>query len=201
LTNGEIDEALLEAEDFEDLVEEVDREEVVEGGLLTGNVVVDLDADKGILTKIWEWMTSFTISGNVVLESELEGGVDIIETVNSTIIDIDEVVNVSEVNEVAVEFYTQAPAAFESNLSNGKRVVISAPSELNYTEILAYALIEDPIKMNDSRLRVYWYEEVEDNDTVTVKDKVEIAFVSYDFDSDGFVDYIEWVVPHLQPNI
>ena len=29
----------------------------------------------------------------------------------------------------------------------------------------------------------------------------EVEFVSYDFDDDGFVDYVEWVVPHLSSQV
>ena len=31
--------------------------------------------------------------------------------------------------------------------------------------------------------------------------KVEVSYVGYDFEDDGVMDYIEWVVPHLSAQV
>ncbi|MDH3324246.1 MAG: hypothetical protein OEL89_01255, partial [Candidatus Peregrinibacteria bacterium] len=206
LTNGEIDEALTQADEYENTVDDADREDVVSGGLLTGNVALDISKGKGWLTRFWNWITSFGITGNVILEEEIVG--DIVETKDKKIVKLDKVVNESGAKKVAVEYYTESPVAREKNLSNGKRVVVSAPSELNYTEILAYALIEGDVKMGDPSLKVYWY--IDEEKGVSAKDllesgssspRISVDYESFDFDNDGFVDYVEWVVPHLSAQV
>ena len=135
LTNGEIEEALGDIDEFETIVDEADREELSEGVLLTGNVALDIREGEGLLTRFWNWMTGFTISGNVVLEEDIVG--DIVAGDNSTVVNVSEVVANTNASSVAVEYYTEAPVADVVELSNGKRIVVSADSALNYTEILA----------------------------------------------------------------
>jgi parallel beta-helix repeat protein len=206
LTDGEVGVALGEVEKYSDVVEDADREDLSEGGILTGRVVLDIKKGSGWLTRFLDWLTGFTISGKVVLEEDLLDQIADLE--NETIIELGEVIDSSGAEEIAVEYYTEAPVANETNLANGKRVVVSAPSELNYSEVLAYTLIEENILMGDPRLRVYWYEDFEDEEDLNAKvvellefgplsSGKESSYVSYDFDEDGYVDYIEWIVPHL----
>jgi len=217
LTNDEIGEAEDAAGDYEDVVSGSDREDLSGGSIISGNVVADLKEGEGILTRVWNYLTSFSISGNVVLEEEL--GEKIVEGENSTVVELDDVVDLTGVVEVAVEYSTEAPVANESELVNGKRVVVSADSDLGYTEILAYALVEEDVAMDDSHLKLYWFEEGENlaSDCTDLMDLIEetncklvngsdgvrksVDFVSYDFDGDGFVDYVEWVVPHLSAQV
>ncbi|MCK4650071.1 DUF2341 domain-containing protein, partial [Candidatus Pacearchaeota archaeon] len=215
LTDEEVGKALTEAEDFEEVVEVADREEMSEGVLLTGNVALDIREGEGLLTRIWNWLIGFTITGEVVLEEELIVDEVIVEMDSVMVVEVGEIVEETNASEVAVEYYTEAPVANESELVGGKRIVVSAPSELNYSEILAYTLIEQRVKMNDSRLKLYHFESVdEENLTEDLEGEVaellangssgvrsEVAFVSYDFDADGYVDYIEWVVPHLSAQV
>ncbi|MDH3353283.1 MAG: hypothetical protein OEL87_02445, partial [Nanoarchaeota archaeon] len=240
LTNGEITEALKKIKEYDNTVRKANRKDIVNGVLLTGNVALDIREGKGLLTRFWNWITSFRITGNVVLEEDIIESV--VETNDSVVVNVSDIINISEVSSVAVEYYTEAPVANETDWKNGKRVVVSAPSDLNYTEILSYTLIEGKIAMNDSRLRLYWYEdkeadvsfgngsllssdnassqgkrlsrggnisEDEDLDYV-VEDllengsslsKVQVSYVPYDFDGDGYMDYAEWVVPHLSAQL
>ena len=159
LTGQEVSEAIGDIDEFEDVVNEADREDMSEGGLITGNVALDIREGDGLLIRLWNWLASFTVTGNVILEDELEE--EITETENATFVEISDIV--SNETEVAVEYYTEAPQANETILENGKRVVVHAPDELNYTEILAYTLVDDlNISMNDSRLKLYWYASEED---------------------------------------
>jgi len=267
LTDEEVGEALEEIDEYEDFVDDSDRENIVEGVWLTGNVALDIKSGEGWFTRLWRWLMGFTISGNVILEEEILE--DIAQTENATVIDLSDIVG--NETEVAVEYYTEAPVANETNLTNGKRVVVHAPDELNYTEILSYAMVDDlKLSMNDSRLKLYWYASREDaialgylnesvvveveevvevnesnetnetfdvvltanvsleEDNITVNEtneivqndsfveevllalnnsvdaqgiKIEIEYVGYDFDEDGLIDYIEWVVPHLSAQV
>ncbi len=132
-----------------------------------------------------------------------------------------------------VEYYTPAPEAFEENLTFGKRITISALSELNYTDVIAHTGLDNRVLVKDQfKIKLYWYnydaenesiKNVEDvaeqtlieetsgaiNETETANKslknfisnkspvKQEVTFDAYDLNSDGFIDYVEWVVPHL----
>ncbi|MFH1521418.1 MAG: hypothetical protein ABIF18_00505 [archaeon] len=278
LVDEEVGDAEREIEEYDVLVDEADKEEIV-SGVLTGYVAMDIDSGRGIFTKFWNWILDFRVSGNVVLEEKLELEGEISETAESKIVDVERIVNETNAENVAVEYYTPAPIAVESNFSGGKLVTVSAEDIYNYTDVLAYSLIGEmnvPVE-DSSKLSVYWrasYEDavrygyieedeelgkekkekdsekpeeeetflvdenetsvdanfseedlVEVNDTkkdkkdknktslitgdvvadlidddfVSVPDYVRVAvnFSVHDFDEDGFIDYIEWIVPHL----
>jgi len=134
-----------------------------------------------------------TLSGNAVLEEDIQD--EITELGNSKILDLETVVE--EVEEVAVEYYTEAPQAVEENISNGKQVVITGPDEVHYEDILAFSLIEEGKAGN---LRLYWYNVSYFNNSI-VRTRQEVNYESYDLDGNGLVDYIEWVVPHLSEQV
>ena len=163
LTDEEIDVAEQEIEDYEVLVGEIEKEEIV-SGLLTGNVVKDIYSGKGFFTKLWDWISSFTISGNVVLEEELEADGEIIETEEGKIVDVEKIVKKTDAKKVGVEYYTPAPSVFEKNIPEGKLVTISADDVYNYTDVLAYSLVGGMrIPINNSlKLKVYWRASYED---------------------------------------
>ena len=163
LTDGEIEEAEQEIEDYEGLVGEADKEEIV-SGFLTGDVVKDIDSGKGFLSRLWDWISSFTISGNVVLEDELEADGEIVEAGESKIVDVEKIVKKTGAKEVAVEYYTPAPVVVEQNFSGGKLVTISADDVYNYPDVLAYSLVGGMgIHVNNSvGLKVYWRASYED---------------------------------------
>ena len=188
LTGDEVGEALREVDDYEDVVEESDREDIFDGNVLTGNVALDIDETEGVLVKFWGWLTGFSISGNVILEEEIAS--EITETENATIVDLGEVVNETGASEIAVEYYTEAPLAEEIVLANGKRVVVFGPDDVHYEDILAYTSVDNNVLINGSKkkLRLSWI-----NESVPIS----VDFISYDLDGDGNIDYIEWVVPHL----
>jgi hypothetical protein len=182
-TGGEIEEALRELEEYDDLIENSDRKELVSG--LTGNVVSDLDDHKGILTKAWEWLTGFTITGNVVSEEELEA--DIEEAEDGKIVDLEKVVNETGADEVGVEYYTDGPQAFEEVTGFGKRVVVSGPDEIGYIDILSYAEIPENYAVGEEgAIKIYW-----------VENQSYVNFSAGDLNENGMIDFVEWIVPHL----
>ena len=138
LTNDEVKKAVDEIDEYGEVVEKADRGDISKG-ILTGDVIFDLDKDKGILTKLLNWIKGLTISGNVILEEDIEG--EITENKDSKVVDLTNLV--SSGDEVAIEYYTEPPQANESFIDGGKRIVVHAPDEFNYTQILAFTLIDD----------------------------------------------------------
>ncbi|MFA7707701.1 MAG: hypothetical protein WCX73_02020, partial [Candidatus Pacearchaeota archaeon] len=126
---------------------------------ITGNAVYRISETQGILSRFFKWLLSFTISGKVVYEEDLT---ITNETTNNTkTIDLSEIVQTSD--SMTLEYYTQAPNASETDIANGKRMIISAPDELNYTNILAYTGINASININNpTRIRVIWKASYED---------------------------------------
>jgi len=232
-TGEEVQEALNEIDEYEQVIDETDRQSFITGQV-TGDVSLEIRGSKGIITRFWEWITGLTITGNVIYEEEVEG--DIVETDESKIIDLTDIANQTQENEIGVEYYTDAPVSNEVDISNGKRIIVSASSELGYTEILAYSLLDNSVSMDDiDKMRVYWDEkEVQeiidkpnnsleninnvtdntselseqsniDDEIIASQDvqivKQQVNFTAYDLDGDGFVDYIEWIVPYLSEQV
>ena len=181
-TGDDVNESLEELEGYEDLIEESDREDLVEG-TITGLVSSDIDGSKGFISKLFSWIFSFRTTGNAVYEDQLKE--NITETDESKIVNVEDFTSGDEV--IVVEYYTDAPQAFETNKSFGKEVVVSAADELNYTDILAYTLIDESFGItSSSEIKIRWKEQGE-----------FIQFDSYDLDGNGIIDYVEWIVPHL----
>jgi hypothetical protein len=142
---------------------------------ITGHVVKI--NNNNFLIRFFRWLSG-GVTGKVIYEEEF------------LILDISNVVSEEE---IAIEYYTEAPQASEELIENGKRVVVSGPSDLGYTDILAYTILEEGMRVSfneKAKIRMYWYV---DSGT----EKVEISFDAFDLSDDGFVDYIEWIVPHL----
>jgi parallel beta-helix repeat protein len=158
LTGNEIEEAIDNIDEYEEVVETTDREDMVSGGLLTGNVAYDIKDSYNFLEKTWNWIVSFRITGNVIEEVDLEdANITVEKTENSTVINLTEIIELEEI--VAVEYYTEAPKTIEAENARGKVVVISSPEELNYTDILAYTLIDESYNVtNQSQIQIIWHE-------------------------------------------
>src|SRR3989339_246803 len=156
LTGQEIKDALKEIDDFEETVNNTEKEDLV-SGTITGQVSLDIEMGENIFSRIWKKISKLSITGKVIDEKDIESS--IIETNDNKIVEINEIVNFELLEEVAVGYYTDAPLSVEENLANGKRVTISAPDELNYTDILAYSLVDKQIKLVDAekKIRLYWY--------------------------------------------
>ncbi|MFH2028017.1 MAG: LamG domain-containing protein, partial [Nanoarchaeota archaeon] len=126
---------------------------------------------KGFLTKLFEWLFNVKITTYAVLDTEES---------NVTQVIIDE-----QVSEVEVEYYTEGPTAEEINVSgNVKRVIVS--SDVHYENILTYSYLEP--QQAASAIKLYW---------LVNGSRREFEFESFDTDSNGLVDYIQWVTPSL----
>jgi len=184
------------------IVEETDRKDIAEGKI-TGLVSMEIKKKPGLITRFWFWLRS-SFTGNVISDSETgivynesDAQNFLSESENIKVVDISAVANETQQQEIAVEYTTPAPIANETEISGGKRVVISAGDNLNYTDVLAYTELDNRVSINETgKIRLYWY----NNETGEVV-RQSVDFDAYDLDSDGKADYIEWVVPHLSKQI
>jgi len=155
--NEEVQEALVELDTFKETIKTANRNDFI----------------------------SETIPKKIIQGLELQE--EITETVDSKIIDLEEIFKQTSASEIAVEYYTDGPSAVEEITEKGKKVVVSAPDKLNYTDVLAFAEIPEKLNVGqESGIKIYWKEE----------DKY-INFDAYDLDNNGKLDYVEWIVPHL----
>ncbi|HKL23571.1 MAG TPA: hypothetical protein VJ895_02360, partial [Candidatus Nanoarchaeia archaeon] len=84
-----------------------------------------------------------------------------------------------------IRYETSAPKIQEKIFENKKEVLIY--SKQHYENVTAKTEIDFNLSVNESeKLKVYWKEE-----------KRYLDFEVFDYDSDGFVDSVEWVIPHL----
>ena len=113
------------------------------------------------------------ITGNVI--GTQQENVD-----NSTEIIVEE-----EVEEVEIEYYTEAPVAHETNISSNKKEIVIS-SETHYENILAYTTItESPL------LAIKLY-----RTTGGIRELTEL-YQANDNNNNGLIDEIYWVVPSL----
>ncbi len=175
--------AEMEAENSGAEVEMTDKKELLKG--MTGEVSLDIELKEkpGLIEKFWNWIKSVIISGNIVLEQDLE---KISETENNKVVDVGEIAAETGESEIAVEYYTEAPNAVESEISGGKRVVVSGPDSVHYEDVLAFSELEKETEKQN--IKLYW---------VVGENRQEVSFDAYDLNENGLIDYVEWNVPSL----
>jgi len=138
---------------------------------LTGYVVAS--KDKGLLTRFFEWLFKVDITGYAIADVSSNEDSDVTSVIIEDIIE-----------EIEIEYYTEAPISEEEPISSGKRIVVS--SDTHYEDILAYTYLNNVEK---SKIRLYH---------IVNSSKVLVNNISYyDEDNNNLIDYIEWVVPHL----
>jgi hypothetical protein len=165
-TGDEVKEALKEAES-----------EKAVGISMTGAVI---GSNNNFIMNFFNWIRGFTITGKVISEEDIK----IIENENSKTVDLENVAKPNE--EVAVEYYTEAPESSETNIGNGKKIVVSASDELGYTDILAYTNLSKEVSAD----KIKFYHLINGS-------REEIKLEKYDLNGNGLIDYVEWNVPHL----
>jgi len=87
-----------------------------------------------------------------------------------------------------LNYLTESPILQERFISeNRKEVIISSPEDVHYTNILSYTSISEKLIVGQENLiKIYWKE----NNTY-------LDFNVSDTNGNGFLDYIEWIIPHL----
>ncbi len=159
--------------------------------------VLDLEIPEGAknvnITKITSEKENSGVTGEVTGVSEFisKNLKDILFTVSGGVVEIkDNKVSV-EVEEEGTAYYleyeTPPPQSTEIPISeNKKKIIISAPDNLGYKDVLAYTELPKEASKKDVKL----YHEING-----IKKRVEVT--EYDKNNNGLVDYIEWIVPHL----
>ena len=83
-----------------------------------------------------------------------------------------------------INYQTPGPIAIENKIKQGKRIIIT--SKTHYQDILAYTTLDKEVFEN--QIKLY-------RTTNGSKELVNIKV--YDKNNNGYIDYIEWTVPHL----
>ncbi len=170
---------------------EVSKDKIeITGRIISGKISAEIDLNKKpaitrFFTKIIKMITGRAI-----------------ETIQQQ--EIIEVKIQDNASEYKVNYETPAPQAYEENITNGKKITISAPDELNYTNILAYTFLAK--EASQEKVKLYWIKqenitvynnETNENITQVVETREKVDITSYDTNNNSLIDYIEWVVPHL----
>jgi hypothetical protein len=145
----------------------------------TEPIIEEKENSKSVVKNIFNFFLSIAgrMTGRVVDESA------IIEP-NVSVEIAEEILNEDE---IIVEYYTEPPYSAEKIIGESKKeITIVGPDEVHYEDVLAFT--ELPFNSTAEMVKLYW---------INNESKSETEFVSYDDNLDGFVDYIEWVVPHL----
>src|SRR3989339_392315 len=90
LTGQEIKDALKEIDDFEETVNNTEKEDLVAGSI-TGQVSLDIEMGESIFSRIWKKISKLSITGKIIDEKDIESS--IIETNDTKIVAINEVVD------------------------------------------------------------------------------------------------------------
>jgi len=92
---------------------------------------------------------------------------------------------------VKIDYQTAAPQITEENTERGKMVKVFAENEsvgLPMSDVLASTKIPKIFKTGEeNKIHIKWKN----------NSNQEMTFKSYDTDNDGYLDYVEWTVPHL----
>lgn len=107
-----------------------------------------------------------------------------------TLLEIDNVsyllIEESVTEELTLEYTTSPPVVEENIISkNKKEVNIISQEDIHYENVLSYTTL--PREISDPNLiKIYWKEQGR-----------YLNFNAFDKDSNGLLDYVEWITPHL----
>lgn len=124
----------------------------ISGNVISGRISAELELEKdkglfGLLKKIFRKLTG-RVTGRAVSDLGLN------ET-NQSFIDI---VLADNATQYIIEYYTDAPQVSEEQKENGKKVIVSGPDSLNYTDVLVSSNLSRKIAVKDSgKIKVYWH--------------------------------------------
>jgi len=113
---------------------------------LTGQITAELDLEKeGILTRLWKKLIS-SLTGRAIAEINESEEIEVMLQENAT--------------EYEITYETEAPQAYEENITNGKRIIVSGPDALHYENVLAYTNINEIVSVeNKDKIKLYWLKE------------------------------------------
>lgn len=123
-----------------------------------------------------------TNSESVVL-TELDKNLSTISnrTITGNFVDID---SGNNADSYEINYYTPAPGIKEISTEYGKEIIVSNPTDVHYTEVLAFS----HLSAEASKVELY---------RITENGRESVSPNQYDLNGNGLVDYIEWIVPFL----
>ncbi|MFH2027725.1 MAG: PQQ-binding-like beta-propeller repeat protein, partial [Nanoarchaeota archaeon] len=134
--------------------------------------------DKAIVMESRLACPNTCFEGECVGEGESLGNEDVIEIVVQDMVD-----------ELEIEYETDAPVKEEIELSAFKKQIIVS-SDIHYSNILTYTTIDPQVPKE--AIKLYW---------IVDGERQEISFGSYDTDDNGLIDYIQWITPYLSEQV
>jgi hypothetical protein len=161
--------------------------------------VVALDQNGASITAALTWSSDnpavATVDDTGLITPIIPGTANITATSGTVTSAAPCVVTVEPSDYVAVQYTTPAPQAVAIPTDTGEQVTVSAISEdpaVPLVDILASAEIPHIFKVGqESKIHINWK-----NNGGQAMD-----FNAYDTDNDGYLDYVEWTVPHLSDQI
>ena len=152
--------------------EDLSEDEIPNGISITGEVTVDLKLSKesNVLENFVVFLRGlFGPTGRVVSEISAGSPGEVVE-------------------EVTIEYFTDAPYAVEEEREDEKEVKIVGPESIHYQEVLAYSDIPEKFDATSpGTVKIFWQEQAVYILPEIVSDK----------DGNGIYDYVEWIVPQL----
>jgi len=92
--------------------------------------------------------------------------------------------------EYELEYETPAPKISEEKISDKKKkITITGPDDVHYTNILSFAKLPKELKKNEeAKIKLYEIKNINGKET-----RKEIKFTAYDTNENGLLDFIEWI--------
>ena len=147
-----------------------EAEALVEAQGITGNIVsgrisaeIEINKERGLLGFLRKIFSKITgkMTGRAI------SGIDANETNQSSI----NITLVDNATNYLIEYYTEPALAFEEETSSGKKVIVSAPEQLNYTDVLVSSNLTKKLHISAaSKIRVYWNNYEYSNRNIVLKD-------------------------------
>jgi hypothetical protein len=103
------------------------------------------------------------------------------QTITGNFVDID---SGNNADSYEINYYTPAPGIKEISTEYGKEIIVSNPTDVHYTEVLAFS----HLSAEASKVELY---------RITENGRESVNLNQYDLNGNGLVDYIEWIVPFL----
>src|SRR3990167_2515900 len=122
--------------------------------------------------------------------------IDIGENENAVLVSIQE--ELEDNDEIEIEYYTEAPYSEENTLSESHKIVnVVGSEEVHYENILAFSNLSKEV-LSKEEIIFYW---INNNSAPKGASSGEVKiladFTAFDSNSNGMLDYIEWIVPSL----
>ncbi|MBU0958227.1 MAG: LamG domain-containing protein, partial [Nanoarchaeota archaeon] len=167
-----------------EIVEKISDESVsITAQVISGDVTAELEIEEepGIIRF---FKNLFSGIGNFITGRAIE----VIE--EETVVNVEITENSSEYE---IEYYTVAPEAYERNVSeNKKEIVVTAPDELNYTNVLTYTTVREVLD-SEKRIKLYWIREVVDTVVVPTQPTLSVEEII----NDEIVDTEEEIINEI----